>query len=205
MYTINTLCFFRFPDDVYDRIWEGYNRDDYAQLNTFDTVDADGSNIYHPAAIVMETAATPKNGTKYLNFSWNSINESDEFYVYMHFAELEKLQSNQFRGFNITHNGNYWDGPIIPDYLSTTTTYSIQPSVPPSSKHQFSFFPVENSTLPPIINGLEIYLVVEISELESNKGDGMQFSVFCSKFFSSFGLLIIVDLWMYWKISGCNQ
>lgn len=170
---VNIVCFCRFPDDVYDRMWDGYNDSDNVQLSTFGTVAV--SNIYHPPSIVMETAATPKKGMKYLNFSWEPIKESDQFYVYMHFAELEKLQSNQFRGFNITHNGDYWDGPIIPDYLSTITTYSIRPSVPPSSEHQFSFIPIENSTHPPIINALEIYLVMDISELESNEGDGMQF------------------------------
>lgn len=171
------MCFFRFPYDVYDRIWERYNGDDYAQLSTSDTVDANGHNNYHPAAIVMETAATPKKG-RYLNFSWDSNYESDQFYVYLHFAELEKLQTNQSRGFNITYNGDYWYGPIIPGYLSTTTIYTIEPSEMSSLQHQLSLFPIENSTLPPIINGLEIYLVMEISELESNKEDGMPFSVF---------------------------
>ena len=175
------MSFFRFPYDDYDRVWNAYNGDDYTQISTINTLKSDNYYSYNPAAIVMQSAATPKNGSKYLNYSWNSSKESDQFYVYMHFAELEKLQSNQFRGFNITYNGEYWDGPIVPDYLSTTTIYNIKPSVMSSLQHQLSFFPIENSSLPPIINGLEIYLVMEISELETNSGDGM--SVF---FFFSF-------------------
>uniref|UniRef100_A0A0A0KB14 Malectin-like domain-containing protein n=1 Tax=Cucumis sativus TaxID=3659 RepID=A0A0A0KB14_CUCSA len=162
---------YRFPYDDYDRVWNAYNGDDYTQISTINTLKSDNYYSYNPAAIVMQSAATPKNGSKYLNYSWNSSKESDQFYVYMHFAELEKLQSNQFRGFNITYNGEYWDGPIVPDYLSTTTIYNIKPSVMSSLQHQLSFFPIENSSLPPIINGLEIYLVMEISELETNSGD----------------------------------
>ncbi|KAL0562306.1 hypothetical protein IC582_002758 [Cucumis melo] len=162
---------YRFPYDDYDRIWNAYNGDDYTQISTTSTLKSDNYNSYNPAAIVMQSAATPKNGRKYLSYSWNSSKESDQFYVFMHFAELEKLQSNQIREFNITYNGEYWDGPIVPDYLSTTTIYNTKPSVMSSLRHQLSFFPIENSTLPPIINGLEIYLVMEISELETNNGD----------------------------------
>uniref|UniRef100_A0A9I9DW12 Protein kinase domain-containing protein n=1 Tax=Cucumis melo TaxID=3656 RepID=A0A9I9DW12_CUCME len=162
---------YRYPDDIYDRAWEAYNDDDYAKLSTSDSVDGDGSNRYQPAPIVMKTAATPKKGSKYLNFTWYSANDNDKFYAYMYFAELEKLQSNQFRGFNITHNGDYWDGPIIPQYLSTTKSYDFVSTIQPASTHQFSLFPIENSTLPPIMNALEIYVEMQISELESYNGD----------------------------------
>ncbi|XP_038898673.1 LRR receptor-like serine/threonine-protein kinase IOS1 [Benincasa hispida] len=160
---------YRFPDDVYDRVWEAYQDNNYAQLSTLDSVAAD--NLDETPAVVMKTAATAKKGTKYLDFSWDSRNVGDKYFVYMHFAELEKLQSNQFRGFNITHNGDYWDGPIIPEYLSTTTAYDIFSSIKPASRHQFSLFPIQNSTLPPIINALEIYVQMEISDLESYNGD----------------------------------
>lgn len=153
-------------------MWETYEDGNYAQLSTSDPVVT--ANSEYTPAVVMKTAATPKNGTKYLNFSWDSRNESDRFYAYSHFAELEKLQRNQFRGFNITHNGNYRDGPIIPKYLSTTSSFLILSSLS-GSRHELSFVPIQNSTLPPIINALEIYIEMEISELESYSGNGTPF------------------------------
>lgn len=165
---------FRYPYDVFDRIWYPYNEYAfYRQLNTSLTVDANGHNNHHPAAIVMETAITPKNASQSIDLWWESDDENTQYYIYFHFAELEKLQRKQFRGFNISHNGQYWDGPIIPDYLYTSTIYSNSPLKFPQRQHNFSFFQTENSTLPPIINALEIYFKIQVSELESDPRDGM--------------------------------
>ncbi|XP_038898023.1 probable LRR receptor-like serine/threonine-protein kinase At1g51880 [Benincasa hispida] len=163
---------YRYPYDVFDRTWHPFNDDkDYIRLSTSLTIDADGHNKHHPAAKVMETAMTPKNASQSIDLRWESDDENNQYYIYLHFAELVKLQRKQFRGFNISHNGQYWGGPIIPDYLYTSSIYSIRPLKFPQKQHSFSFFKTENSTLPPIINGLEVYLQIEISELESDHED----------------------------------
>uniref|UniRef100_A0A9I9DVD9 non-specific serine/threonine protein kinase n=1 Tax=Cucumis melo TaxID=3656 RepID=A0A9I9DVD9_CUCME len=159
---------YRFPDDPYDRVWEIYKDNNYAPLSTLDSVVTD--NLEQTPAVVMQTAATSKKGIQYLNFSWDSRNLSDEFYAYLYFAELEKLQSNQFRGFNITYD-EYITGPIIPKYLGTIEDTSFLFPLTTTSRHQISIFPIDNSTLPPIINALEIYIMMKISEIESYNGD----------------------------------
>lgn len=166
------LCF-RYPYDVFDRIWYPFHDDDYfIQLNTSLTVNVDGHNKYHPAAIVMETAIAPKNTSSSINLWWKSDDENIQYYIYFHFAELIKLPRKQFRGFNISHNGKYWDGPIIPDYLYPSSYYKTKPLEFPQKQHNLSFFRTDNSTLPPIINALEVYFRIEISELESDQEDG---------------------------------
>ncbi|KAL0562297.1 hypothetical protein IC582_002749 [Cucumis melo] len=168
----NSIEKYRYPYDVFDRIWYAVNNDEYfIRLNTSLTINADGRNEYHPAAIVMETAITPKNSSQSINFKLESHDENTQYYIYLHFAELVKLQRKQFRGFNISHNGQYWDGPIIPDYLYPSSYYKTKPLEFPQKQHNFSFFRTENSTLPPIINALEIYFRIEISELESDQED----------------------------------
>ncbi|KAJ4717980.1 Receptor-like protein kinase [Melia azedarach] len=85
----------RYKDDVYDRIWWPYNSVNWAQLSTSLEVDAQGSNDYEPPNIVMKTAATPKNASKTLDFYLDIDDTTLQFYVYLHFAEVQVLQAQR--------------------------------------------------------------------------------------------------------------
>jgi hypothetical protein len=120
----------------------------------------------------MSTAATPINEGASMELSWDSEDAATaEYYIYMHFAEIVKLQANQSRSFNITLNGNYWYGPLVPDYLSTISLYSPK-ALSGHAKYDFSIFKTENSTLSPIINAVEIYSVKYFLQSETDQGDG---------------------------------
>ncbi|XP_022155109.1 probable LRR receptor-like serine/threonine-protein kinase At1g05700 [Momordica charantia] len=160
---------YRFPLDVYDRIWSSYNSNEWTQVSTNLTVDALGGNRLRLPSIVMETASTPKNASKPLEIWWDSV-DSSQYYVFMHFAEFVKPRANQTREFNITYNGDFFYGPVIPNYLSSMTI-STQDPLEAANRYLFSFTPTENSTLPPIINAFEIYTVKHVSELKANQGD----------------------------------
>lgn len=121
----------------------------------------------------MGTAAIRIDTKKPMEIWWEPEDENTQYYVYMHFAEVENLQANQSRGFNVTYNGSFWYGPLIPNYLSTITLYNRGPLPTPNKKHLFSFIQIENSTRPPIINAMEIYSVIDLSELTSDQGDGI--------------------------------
>lgn len=122
----------------------------------------------------MSSAAVPKNASASLDFYWLPADKlADQYYLYMHFVELEKLQANQSRLFNITCNMKPYFGPFSPVYLYTKTTYSPV-ALWTGGQYNFSIFKVENSsTLPPLINALEIYRVKEFPQLETNRSDGM--------------------------------
>ncbi|XP_059458942.1 LRR receptor-like serine/threonine-protein kinase IOS1 isoform X3 [Corylus avellana] len=163
---------YRYPYDIHDRFWVPYsNNSNWKTLSTNSTtIDSQSHNDYQLPSIVMSTAAKPADDNTPLNFTWDSDN-STEYYVYMHFAEVEKLQLNQSRSFNITLNGKYWEyGPIAPQNLSTTTLNST-PAINGSAKYEVSIFKTKNSTLPPIINAIEIYSVKNLFKLETYRGD----------------------------------
>ncbi|TYK03867.1 putative leucine-rich repeat receptor-like protein kinase [Cucumis melo var. makuwa] len=161
---------YRFPYDVFDRIWLPVNNDKYFdRLSTSLTVDVNQSEN-QPPAIVMETTIVPKEASSPFSLIWETNDENIQYYAYLYFAELVKLKRNQFRGFSISHNGNYWKGPIIPDYLNTSSIYNIKP-LDPGKQHELTLTRIENSTLPPIFNAAEIYSNIEILELESDQGD----------------------------------
>ncbi|XP_022144056.1 LRR receptor-like serine/threonine-protein kinase IOS1 [Momordica charantia] len=169
-YGTTTNKTYRFPDDIHDRFWVPFSWYEWTSISTMLAIDSGQNNYYQPGSAVMGTAAIRINTSKPLEIWWESDDENTQYYVFMHFAEVEDLKANQTRGFNITYNGNLWYGPLIPN-LYTTTIFNPLPSRVPTKKHLFSLVPIENSTLPPIINAIEIYSPLDLSELASNQGD----------------------------------
>ncbi|XP_004298555.1 PREDICTED: putative leucine-rich repeat receptor-like protein kinase At2g19210 [Fragaria vesca subsp. vesca] len=162
---------YRYPKDIHDRFWDPYEDVDnvWFTLNTSSTVDFDGHNLYEPASVVMSTAATAKNATDPLMLRWDPPVDANDtkYYVYMHFAEIE-VQANESRWQYITNNGKPYMESFAASYLYTTTIYSTKPQ---RGSQNFSIIKAENSTLPPSINGLEIYTLKEFLELETNQDD----------------------------------
>nr|XP_023920490.1 probable LRR receptor-like serine/threonine-protein kinase At1g05700 [Quercus suber] len=160
----------KYPVDVYDRIWYPYFDNEWTSLNTTLTIDSQSNNYYQPASIVMGTAVTPINVTAPSDMYWDSESATSEYYIYMHFAEVEQLKPNQSRSINITLNGNYWWSISSPLYLYTTTVCS-QSALEIAQTYNFKLFKTEGSTLPPIINAIEIYSVRNLSQPGTNKQD----------------------------------
>lgn len=169
--TFATNTSIRFPDDIHDRIWSPLNTELWYVLSTSIKVDANGDNGYQPGSKVMRTAVTTINGSDALGFNWESEDPTSQYYIYMHFAEIQELQANESREFNIYLNNNLWFGPSVPDYLSTTTIYSTSATM--ESKFEVWINSTKNSTRPPLINALEIYTVIYLQDLESNPQDSM--------------------------------
>jgi len=119
----------------------------------------------------MSTAVTPANGSAPLVISWEPDDESEQFYVYMHFTEIQVLSTNQTREFNIRGNGESGSFQnFSPRYLSVNTVYTT--SAIRGKVITYSLERTENSTLPPIINAIEIYRVIDLQKPETFQGDG---------------------------------
>lgn len=163
------MSLFRYNDDISDRIWVPYNFLNYKIMNTSSTVDSGGSNSYNLPGIVMSTAITTYNASDPLEFHWVPEDPSARYHIFLHFADLEKLQANQLREFNIYQNGNYFHGPFSPDYLQSTTLSSTSPMS--GENIAFSLLKTNASNLPPILNALEIYLVLDTLQSRTDEQD----------------------------------
>ncbi|XP_010095925.2 probable LRR receptor-like protein kinase At1g51890 [Morus notabilis] len=158
--------------DVYDRLWSAQKYDDWKELSTNLPIDSeDQSDHYSIPSLIMSTAFTPKNEEAPLEFPWTATDEfsNGTYYFYMHFAEIEQLQANESREFNIFYNGDLLFGPVSPKHLQRTTLHAETPFS--GFYHNFSIRKTEASTHPPIINAFEIYTVKEFSESESDQQD----------------------------------
>ncbi|CAJ2663782.1 unnamed protein product [Trifolium pratense] len=155
---------YRYENDVYDRLWLPFQWIDTKKLNASDYLLL--QNDYTPPAIVMRTAATPVNASAPLLFHWNADNVTDQYYLYLHFNEVEDLTQNETRAFNITVNGEFFYGPMIPGYQVTDTVISSAP-LTGAARYLISLSKTENSTLPPILNAVEIYKLKDFSQSET--------------------------------------
>ncbi|XP_060672896.1 LRR receptor-like serine/threonine-protein kinase IOS1 [Ziziphus jujuba] len=162
---------YRHPYDVWDRLWTPYTQKDWSTVTTSLTVNYPQISIdFQPPSIVMSTCAMPLKASAPLEFHWEPRDESSQYYIYFHFAELQQLQSNQSRAFEIDLNGIKWfKEDFVPSYLKSLAVYSTDAST--ASNYGFSFVQSKNSTLPPILNALEIYTVIEFSQPETDQDD----------------------------------
>lgn len=118
----------------------------------------------------MSTAITPKVPSDSFHIPWEADNSTDQFFICMHFAEVEKLKQNQLREFNIYLNGDLWYEPFSPWYLTAATIFTSTPEkIYP--KYEFTINKTRNSTLPPIINALELFTLKQLVQWQTDDQD----------------------------------
>uniref|UniRef100_A0A6N2KDT3 non-specific serine/threonine protein kinase n=1 Tax=Salix viminalis TaxID=40686 RepID=A0A6N2KDT3_SALVM len=159
----------RFSVDVYDRIWLPFRLQDWEVKQTSYAIESPDDDKYGVPSAIMQGAAVPINQSDAIVFYFSRDDPTTKFFLYMHFAEIENLPENQTREFNIYVNKTLWSGPIVPKYLQRTTVSSISPL-------EGTYFTVSinktiNSTLPPLLNAIEIYQVHELLQAETYEDD----------------------------------
>lgn len=145
----------------------------WTTLTTNLTVDRESHTEYWPPAKVMRTAAMPKNKSvnAAIEFHINVESVHERYYLYTHIAELQELREDQYRAMNIKVNGELLHGPVVPRYLSSDTFYSAK-GFTGEMVYVFTIEPFHNSTLPPILNAVEIYKELEFLQSETNEDEG---------------------------------
>ena len=139
--------------------------------------DVLSDNHFKPPSKIMATAVTSADERYPLEFQWNLDNSTRQFYVYMHFVEVEELQSNQLREFYVSLNGWFWSPePVSPGRLVPHTEFSAR-FISASSELSISINKTHRSTLPPILNALEIYEMKQLFQSSTVQSNGMFLSL----------------------------
>ncbi|KAF8388902.1 hypothetical protein HHK36_025583 [Tetracentron sinense] len=147
----------RYADDVYDRIWSPYEQSDWEPFSTSLKVEkvSDVSKYYMVPSTVMSTAVRPIKANNPLKLPLTPADPTSKFHYFMYFAEIEQLQNNQSREISIDLNGERVTTGI-PGYLTTDVFYWSKPLV--GSFIMVSLSKTTGSTLPPLLNAIEIYM-----------------------------------------------
>ncbi|KAD4982869.1 hypothetical protein E3N88_19540 [Mikania micrantha] len=159
----------RYADDKYDRKWNPVaNISGLTDVQTSSPVSLGSSTKEKVPSKVMSTAIKTTNTSFDFVSSWKSTNETDEFFIYVHFAEIETLKINETRQFNIYINDVYRDGPLSPlDH--TTSTYFFRANN--ATSYELAVSSTRNSTLPAIINAMEIYNPIRLQQQQTEDQD----------------------------------
>ncbi|XP_034696049.1 putative leucine-rich repeat receptor-like serine/threonine-protein kinase At2g19230 isoform X2 [Vitis riparia] len=162
----------REKDDVYDRIWKPFTWWSWLSISSSLVSSSFSTSDYKLPGIVMATAAKPANESESWGISLSIDDDpSQKLYMYMHFAEVEDLKG-QIREFTVSVNDEPFSGPVAPRLLFSDTVsgkYSISGST--TKKLSFSLERTNRSTLPPIINAMEAYMIREFPQSSTQQND----------------------------------
>ncbi|XP_019091365.1 PREDICTED: leucine-rich repeat receptor-like serine/threonine-protein kinase At2g14510 isoform X1 [Camelina sativa] len=160
------------PKDVHDRVWNPYFQPEWTHIDTTLNV-SDSSGGYDLPQDVIATAATPTNASEPLIFTWNLESADDETYAYIYVADIQQVRANETREIEIVGNGKV----IFPPYRPKKFEVGMLTNTVPLKceggggvcRVQLSETP--RSTLPPLMNALEIFTTIEFPQSETNQSD----------------------------------
>ncbi|KAK1425422.1 hypothetical protein QVD17_20774 [Tagetes erecta] len=159
----------RYADDKYDRIWNpSTNISGFTDVQTSSPVSLGSSTKEKVPSKVMSNALKLTNTTQGYMYSWKATDVTQEYFIYIYFAEIETLQINQTREFDIYINDVYWDGPISPIDHTTSTYFIIANN---ASSYELTLYKTQNSTLPPMVNAIELYNAVHLEQRQTEDQD----------------------------------
>ncbi|XP_078169131.1 putative leucine-rich repeat receptor-like protein kinase At2g19210 [Carex rostrata] len=163
----------RYPDDPHDRMWEPWSNVPYwTEITTTSHVQNIVNDIFEAPSAVMQTAVTPVNSSE-LVFFWDvdPFEKDPGYLVNLHFSELTNLPKNAKREFNISWNNFQWyNESYSPSYLSTDAIYGSRP-FSGYQRYNVTLTATENSTLPPILNAVEVFIAQPVSDVPTDSVD----------------------------------
>ncbi|KAJ3701805.1 hypothetical protein LUZ61_005510 [Rhynchospora tenuis] len=164
----------RYPSDPYDRVWQPWGpAPGWVTISTKKSIVNYKDDEFEAPSAALQFAEMPANKSRELNFNFGDGHTTTEYFFIFYFSELVDLSgSNQSRIFSI--------------YLSTDTVPWAEPFSPPylrglylhangfftgHTSYNFSLQATDNSTLPPILNAIEVYTRLVPTEATTNLSD----------------------------------
>ncbi|KAJ3695091.1 hypothetical protein LUZ60_000468 [Juncus effusus] len=156
----------RYPDDPLDRLWLDNTQQPWTEISTTNVVKTDTS--FQTPSRVLQTAAASSTITDSLDLLW-TLDASNNFFALLHISETQALKTTDYRAFNIYANGELLlNDSYVPEYLQSGWVNFTSKG---KTNYNVSFKATKNSTLPPIINAFELYLIMPLTLLPTYPDD----------------------------------
>uniref|UniRef100_A0A1J3DBC1 non-specific serine/threonine protein kinase n=1 Tax=Noccaea caerulescens TaxID=107243 RepID=A0A1J3DBC1_NOCCA len=160
----------RYPEDIYDRFWRPFLPPEWMQIKTSLNV-TDSLKDYNPPQDVMKTAAIPNISSEPMSFSWTLESSDDETYAYLYFADIQQVRDNETREFAIIANNIEYALYYRPMKFKVETLFNRVPITCEGGVCRVTLSKSRKSTLPPLMNALEVFKVIEFPQSETNQDD----------------------------------
>ncbi|VAH12599.1 unnamed protein product [Triticum turgidum subsp. durum] len=189
---VNKTGTIRYPDDPHDRLWyPWFDATIWAEISTTERVYGIGDDLFEVPWKVMQTAIVTRNASENIWFGWESLDAEPRdddpsrpgYVAILHFAELQLLNASngELRQFYINLNDELaYPTGFTPEHLISNAIYDTKPSR--HSGYNFSINATTNSTLPPILNAVEVYYVIPTTNLGTDSQDASAAMVIKAKY-----------------------
>ncbi|KAJ3678994.1 hypothetical protein LUZ61_021158 [Rhynchospora tenuis] len=187
-----------YPDDPYDRLWHWhlYDTSILKSINTTASITHYRSDNFEAPYSVLQTALTPVSSSNLTTVSFDVTSDNPHpnlllYYAVLHMTELQELSGNQSRQYDIYLNDFKWFPALKPPYCKAYYLANSGFQLQYFSHNVFTLVQLSNSTLPPILNAIEVYwsMTIEANQLTSTT-DGHDY-------------LIVLQYIMQW-IDSCS-
>jgi hypothetical protein len=149
------------------------NATSWSPISTTKWVQNIHNDLFEAPSKVMQTAITPRNASNNIEFSWDPEPQPKYHslgYIYvMHFSELQELLG-AVRQFYINFNGRYLD-VFTTHLLYSEAIYNVIP-LRGYTRYNFSLNATSNTTLPPMINAMEVFSLIPTTNVVTHSTDG---------------------------------
>ncbi|CAL9184881.1 unnamed protein product [Musa hybrid cultivar] len=146
----------RYKDDVYDRIWTPSIISNGLTALASDTSFIVPDSMDKPPALVLQTAVAPTQLSSLSILPTYQPTSTLTIFMNMYFSEMSELESTQMRSFEIYVDGVNVSAPVSPPYQNFI---ELSFNMPANSNTAIELRPTADSTLPPIISAMEVFLV----------------------------------------------
>ncbi|KAM7522259.1 hypothetical protein LguiA_012161 [Lonicera macranthoides] len=159
----------RYSDDIYDRIWIPVVAGNGLIKATSDAIFIDNNAVPdRPPQAVLQNAITASVASSSITLNLNFVDSDKLVYINFYFSEVTQLDSTELRSFRILVN-NQPSKPIVPIYANVTELNASNFTL--SSNTTFSLVPTPDSTLPPLINAMEIFYISDVMTKGTDSND----------------------------------
>ncbi|KAK4773437.1 hypothetical protein SAY87_028456 [Trapa incisa] len=167
---IGSSTTYRYPEDPYDRIWEGRIYDVKTIITNTTNIDSMKSNndAYKVPLEVLMTADESYSGYTNTEIHWTSPNASYIWYVFLHIAEIQILQTGQVRRLSVYVNNDTFVTTVMPEYLKPVTVSTL-----PVSGNFLNFLinTESGSKLPAFFNAVESFVAIDLQNSPTDRND----------------------------------
>ncbi|CAN6204248.1 unnamed protein product [Urochloa humidicola] len=165
----------RHPSDEHDRLWSGMTTAQLTPKSTTSPIEPDRS--FDVSSPILQTAVTATAANKSLTVVLTRGKVNSNFMAFLHFADF---QNTQFREFDIYVNDIRLGGPkpYRPLYLQGSCVYSSEWYTSSDGEHNITLVSTATSELPPILNALEIYTMIDLDDVPSTYPQDCELSIY---------------------------
>ncbi|KAJ0765354.1 putative transferase [Helianthus annuus] len=125
----------------------------------------------NPPQAVLKNAVATQNTSQFINLGFNVVDDPFRYpaYINWYFSEVRELNSSELRSFRIFKDNLPFSLPIVPRFGEVVEYFISNLSL--TTETNFSLNPLDDSTLPPLINAAELFSIRDALSNGTNNND----------------------------------